>query len=92
MSFLTFIILSIIFVGVLAFFIHIIFFAFVELFIAGNLFLLFLKNRKHFYVVVRSLQKFYAEYLFLKCNLYGHPVRCLIGIFSKKRRESLWGE
>lgn len=92
MNLITFIILSTIFVGVIVFFIHIIFFGFVELFIAGNLFLLFLKNRKHFYVVVRSLQEFDGEYLFLKCNLYGHPVRCLIGIFSKKRRESLWVE
>lgn len=74
------------------FFVNLIFYSFVELFIAGNLLFLFFKNRKHYYVVVRSLNLFDAELIYLKDKIYGHPLKCLMGIFSKKWRESLWLE
>lgn len=74
------------------FFLHLVFFSFVELFIAGNLLFLFFKNRRHFYVICRSLDRFDSELFFLKLNVYGRPVKCLMGIFSKKWRESAWQE
>lgn len=79
-------------VGGIVFFINLLFFSFVELFIAGNLLFLFFKNRKHFYVVCRSLNSFDVELFYLKDKVYGHPIKCLMGIFSKKWRESLWEE
>lgn len=74
------------------FFLHLVFYSFLELFIAGNLLFLFFKNRKHFYVICRSLDRFDSELFFLKCNVYGRPIKSLMGIFSKKWRESVWQE